>query len=263
MDWGYKAMLTMVAVALVLLIAQAVGRRAAGILAGLPIITAPALLWVASEHGTVFAARTAVGSIAACGLMAVFALVYERASRRRGPIITLALSLCAAAAVAAPVAAWAESPLRAIVFAVVSCALVSMLLPAHRASVAPMGRQHGQIVRTAVAAGAVSVTAAVAAGALGPFWTGVLAALPIISGAALVHQHLTASHHDIQRFLRGYVAGLFGKALFAVTFALLIVQVGEIGAVALAIAAGLAASLGAVRGLGWIEQRPGIVRAEA
>ena len=258
MDWGYKAMLTMVAVALVLLVAQAVGRRAAGILAGLPVITAPALLWVASELGPAFAARTAVGSIAACGLMAVFALVYERISRRRGPVVTLALSACAAAAVAAPVAAWAESPLHAIVFAVASCALVSMLLPAHRVNVAPARRQ-GQIVFTAVAAGAVSVTAAVAAGSLGPFWAGVLAALPVISGAALVHQHLTATHHDIQRFLRGYVAGLFGKALFALTFALLVVQVGATGAVALAVAAGLAASLGAVRGLGWIERRPGFV----
>ena len=44
MDWGYKAVLTAITVALVLLVAQALGRRLAGLLAGLPIVTAPALL---------------------------------------------------------------------------------------------------------------------------------------------------------------------------------------------------------------------------
>lgn len=255
MDWGYKAMLTMVSVALVLLVAETFGRRVAGLLAGLPIITAPALLWLASEHGAAFAASCAIGSITACGLMAVFALAYERIGRRRGPAASLAGSLGAAAAVAAPAATFVDSPLRAILFAFVCGVLVLRHLPASRSTaVAQPSRRRAGIVFTAVAAGLISLCAAVVASAFGPFWAGVLAALPIISAAALVHQHLTATHGDIQRFLRGYVAGLSGKALFALTFATLVVQLGAPSAVVVAIAAGLATSFGAVHGLKRVER---------
>lgn len=92
--------------------------------------------------------------------------------------------------------------------------------------------------------------------ALGRRLVGLFAALPIISGAALLHQHLTASHQDIQRFLRGYVAGLFGNALFALAFAATAVQLGPTAALAGALAFGLAATVGLVRTLDWMELRP-------
>lgn len=262
MDWGYKAMLTTVSVALVLLVAQTFGRRLAGLLAGLPIITAPALLWVASEHGAAFAARAAVGSIAACGLMALFALAYERASRRHGPALSLAVGIGTIALIGAPAAALAGHPLRALAFTLACCWLAATLLPVSSASAVPARRLRGEILYTAIMAGLVSIVAAQVARAFGPYWAGVMAALPVISAAALVNQHLTATHEDIRRFLRGYVAGLSGKALFALTFAAAVMAVGAPAALALAAVVGLAASFCAIRGLNWIEsQRPSMVRA--
>jgi hypothetical protein len=262
MDWGYKAMLTTVSVALVLMVAQTFGRRLAGLLAGLPIITAPALLWVASEHGPGFAASTAVGSIAACGLMALFALAYERVSRRHGPALSLASGLAAIVAAGVPAAALAGHPLRALAFTLACCGLAAVLLPRSRPGAAPARRLRGEIAYTAVMAGLVGVVAALVVPTLGPFWAGVLAALPVISAAALVNQHLTATHDDIRRFLRGYVAGLSGKAVFALTFAVAVVAAGAPVALALGALLGLATSFSAVRGLNWIEsQRPRLVRA--
>jgi len=255
MDWGYKAMLTMVSVALVLLVAEGFGRRLAGLIAGLPIITAPALLWVASEHGAAFAASSAVGSITACGLMAVFAFSYERISRRRGPAASLAVSLGAAAVVAVPTATFVDNPLKAILFALLCGVLALSLLPVSRPSALPKPRRaRAGIVYTAAAAGLVSLGAATVASAFGPFWAGVVAALPIISAAALANQHLTATHGDIQRFLRGYVAGLSGKALFALIFAALVVQLSPPIALVIAMCFGLATSFGTVRALKSIEQ---------
>lgn len=262
MDWGYKAMLTTVSVALVLLVAQTFGRRLAGLLAGLPIITAPALLWVAGEHGAAFAARTAVGSIAACGLMALFALAYERASRRHGPALSLAVSIGTIGVISAPAAALAGHPLRALAFTLACCALAAALLPLSRAGATPARRLRGEILYTAIMAGLVSLAASLVARTFGPYWAGVMAALPVISTAALVNQHLTATHDDIRRFLRGYVAGLSGKALFALTFAVAVVAAGAPVALALGALVGLATSISAVRGLNCIEsQRPSVVRA--
>jgi uncharacterized membrane protein (GlpM family) len=255
MDWGYKAMLTTVTVALVLLVAQTFGRRLAGLIAGLPVITAPALVWLASEHGAAFAARTAVGSITACGLMALFALVYERISRRRGPAASLGAGAAVVGLVAAPAAALAGHPLRALAFTLLCCAVATALLPASRSDAVPARRRRGDIAYTAVMAGLVSVVATLVARTAGPFWAGVTAALPVISAAALVHQHLTASHDDIRRFLRGYVAGLSGKAVFALVFAAAVIGIGAPAAVAVAVVAGVAVSLAAVRGLSWFEAR--------
>lgn len=263
MDWGYKAMLTTVTVALVLLVAQTVGRRLAGMLAGLPVITAPALLWIAAEQGAAFAARCAVGSIAACGLMALFAFTYERLSRRFGVVISLAGSLAVGGLIAMPMALLSGHPLRAIALSGVLCAVVIVLLPRTQAQAGQARRMRGEIAFTAVAAGLISVVVSLGARDLGPYWSGLLAALPIISATALVTQHLTATHADIQRFLRGYVAGLIGKAAFALAFAAAVVQLGGGLAVAAALAIGVAVTVATTRGLRRLEERTGSQFAQA
>jgi hypothetical protein len=249
MDWGYKAMLTTVTVALVLLVAQTFGRRLAGMLAGLPIITAPALLWIAAEQGAAFAARAAVGSIAACGLMAVFALAYERLSRRFGPVATLAGSLAVGGLIAMPMALLEGHPVRAVVLTGVLCTIVVLLLPRPASPCGQARRIRGEIAFTAAAAGLISVAVSVGARELGPYWSGLLAALPVISAVVLVSQHLTAPHADIQRFLRGYVAGLIGKAAFAIAFAAAVVTTGAPLAILTALVLGLGVTFATTQGL--------------
>jgi hypothetical protein len=255
MDWGYKAMLTIVTVGLVLLTAQVFGRRLAGTLSGLPVIAAPALLWVGQEQGAAFAATTAIGSIVSCGLAAVFALSYQRLGCRTGPFFALAGSLFAGGLLALPITLVAERLIPAVLITLLLFGTVVRLLPRPaRCAVAP-GRPRGQVLITAVTAGVVSVLIAYAARELGPYWAGLLASLPIISAATLVHQHITADHPDLESFLAGYLAGLFGKAAFALSFALLATRQGVVPALFVALFVGLVAATLATRGLKWIEQR--------
>lgn len=255
MDWGYKAMLTTVTVALVLLVAQTIGRRLAGMLAGLPVITAPALLWITAEQGAAFAAQSAVGSIAACGLMALFALTYERLSRRLDPALTLLGSLAIGGMAALPMALLAGHPLRASALSAFLCGAVVLLLPSGGRRAGPAHRMRGEVAFTAAAAGLISVVISLAASQLGPFWSGLLAAMPVISAAALVTQHLNGAHEDIERFLRGYVAGLIGKAMFALAFAGLVMQLGASVAISAALLVGVAATFGMTKALAWLERR--------
>lgn len=101
MDWAYKAVLTATTVALLLAVAQLFGRRLAGILAGLPTVTGPALVWLALDHGTDFAVEAALGSVAASALCGLFAVGYVRAGRRFGPVVAR-LAACAASLVQLP-----------------------------------------------------------------------------------------------------------------------------------------------------------------
>jgi hypothetical protein len=222
MDWGYKAMLTALAVAAVLMAVRIFGRRAAGVLAGLPIITAPAFVWIAMDQGAEFASRTAVGGIAASGLLAVFAVAYERLGRRAGPVITLAVSLATVVVLAALVPVANQPAWFVLGGAVALCALALTMLPNPSVSSQSAKHRRFDLVLTAIVAGIASALVSVYAETLGAFWCGVMASLPIISASVVVHQHTTASQRDVQRFLRGYVMGLIGKAFFAAAFSVAI-----------------------------------------
>ncbi len=224
MDWCNKAILTAITVAAVLMMAQFLGRRVAGIFAGLPIISAPVLLWVALDQGVVFAARTALGIVTASGLMVLFCLTYERVARRTNVFFTIIVSLVTMGVAALIVAAFDASLAFVFVTAIAACMAAVRLIP-NPASVSSKSRSSRRvIVLTALAAGAMSAVIGAHAHEVGPLWVGLIASLPIISICVLIHQQITATHHDVQRFLHGYLMGLVGKACFAAAFSMLVVR---------------------------------------
>jgi hypothetical protein len=243
MDWINKALLTAAIVAMLLALSARVGRRGAGVLAGLPTITGPALCWLAAEHGNDYAGQAAIGSVAACAVCALFALAYERASRRLGALAALVLA-CTVAGVPTPALQALSGDLAtALVVAALAaagaCALMSDRAADAAAATRPApGRGGHDIVLTAFVAGAVSGVVAWAAPATGPFWAGVLASPPLLAAAVAVHEHARGGRGPAQRFLRGYVAGLVGRAAFGAGFALLIAPLGIAAATLVAAAAG-------------------------
>jgi hypothetical protein len=95
---------------------------------------------------------------------------------------------------------------------------------------------HRSLATIAIAAGALTALAATLGPALGSFATGLLASLPLISGAAAMVEHANGGHRAAAQFLRGYLWGLFGKAAFGAVFALLAVPLGAVAALLLAFA---------------------------
>jgi hypothetical protein len=245
MDWSYKAALTGMTVAAVMMAARLLGRHTAGMLAGLPVISAPSLLWLVSEQGVDSAARSAIGGLAACAAAPVFALAFERAAQRHGAWGALMRALLVLIASLALL-----HPLQAQPMAMLALAL-SMALLAWRLAVAqpqPAGwvrALRGEPWLSASLAGLVSAGASYMCTQVGPFWTGVVAALPLISGCALVHLQRAGGPSDIRRFIAGYAPGVASKAVFLFTFAMLAASVGA------GVALGLAAGCGAAIALAW------------
>ena len=226
MDWTCKAMLTTATVALLLTVARLFGRRVAGLLAGMPTVTAPALVWLAVEFGADFAAQAAAGSVAACGLCALFALGYERASRHMGPWTALAAACASGIVLAGPAQAMRLHLGASLFLAITLCLLVLALLPTGRRETKPQRPLRGELLITAGAAGLVTALASVLAPHVGAFWAGVLASPPLVAAAVVVNLHVVHGRNSTQGFLRGYVAGLIGRAFFGATFALAVVTAG-------------------------------------
>lgn len=258
MDWVYKAILTAMTVALILAIANLFGRRAAGLLAGLPTVTGPALIWLALEHGADYAIKAATGSIAACAMCALFALAYERASRRGSVLLSLTLASAASLLPAMPLQ-WADSELLlTLLIAATTSLAVWAMMPDGIEATGRVSRVRGELVLTALVSGAISGAVALAAPVVGPFWAGVLASPPLIAAIVAIREHIVVGHASVRRFLRGYVAGLMGRAAFGAGFALLVAPVGVTGATLLAAAAGCAFTLATIR---MLPARPASVEA--
>jgi hypothetical protein len=227
--------LTAVTVAAILMVAQMFGRRIAGVIAGLPLISAPAFIWVAMEQGHAFASQTASGAVAACALMAIFWLAFERVSRSSNAFFALVVSL----GVVATLARWisgAEFPLWfTFATALVVCALALKLLPEPSAAKTPTTCSRRTLVLTAVVAGGISAVVSTCASELGSYWSGMVASLPVSSACVVIHQRITATHHDVRHFLRGYMAGLIGKVCFSAMFSFAILRCDAHVALVLAI----------------------------
>jgi hypothetical protein len=251
MDWGYKAMLTATTVALLLTVAQLFGRRMAGVLAGLPKVTGPALLWLALENGASYAVEAAIGSVVGCAVCAVFAFVYERASRSSNALIAIVLATTASAAAAPLGGILNEGLMPALVGALVIVLALYVLMPS---GAVESGRRgfgvRGEPFITASVAGVVSGVVALAAPEVGPFWAGVLASPPLIAAVIAIQQHTADGSPAAAAFLRGYVAGLVGRIGFGGAFATLPLLLPVPLAVLLAFGAGCLLTLASMRGLG-------------
>jgi hypothetical protein len=232
MEWVWKALLTAGSVLLVMLLARHGGRRAAGAVAALPTVTAPALAWLAHDRGDAFAAHAAVASLSACAMLAAFAVVQVHVARRRGVVVTLACGAMGAAVLAAPAALASVTLAAALPLAVSSCALALLCLPPPPPHALPPAR--APVVATALAAAGLGLVTAALAPLLGIFAAGLLASLPLVSGAVAVSEQASSGYAGLAQFLRAYVRGLPARAVFCVVFALLAVRLGWIAASAVA-----------------------------
>jgi hypothetical protein len=240
MDLVWKALLTAGSVLVVMLLARHGGRRAAGTVAALPTVTAPALAWLAHDHGAAFASDAALACLAACAMLAGFAVVHAHVARHRGVVTTLACATVGAALFAAPAALASATLAAALALAVPSCVLALLCLPAPPGHALTPTRT--PIAATALAAAGLGLLTVALAPLLGSFASGLLASLPLVSGAVAATEHASAGHAGVAQFLRGYVRGLLARACYCAVFALLAVPLGWI--VASALAAALACAVG-------------------
>lgn len=244
MDWLFKAGLTAAMVLLVMAVARRCGRRWAGVAAALPTITAPTLAWLVFERGVTFAVSTAIASVSACAMLAIFSMGYALASRHGGRMWALVCGLAGALALAWPAFEASANLTNALMLGLGCSALALISIPRGTTDAVPGPRPLHLLASTALAAGSLTALAATVGPALGSFATGLLSSLPVISGAVAMVEHGQGGHLAAANFLRGYAWGLFGKAAFGAVFVLLAPRIGA--PVALTLACGCAGLLSLV-----------------
>lgn len=243
MDGMFNAVLTTTVVAVLLAIVRRWGQHVAGLVSGLPTVTAPALVWLALARGPAFAAEAAAGCIAAGASCAFFGLGYGLASRCARPPAALAAGALLAASPLPLLQHW-QLDLGPLVLLSLLASLACktalrtwpVLLPAGAGGATRVSRTepHTSPCLTACCAGAVSGAVAMFAGDLGAFWCGVLASTPLIGAAVAVRLHHDEGSAAVTPFVCGYLGGLVGRTCFAALFGLLVAPLGTAAALACA-----------------------------
>lgn len=251
MQLAIELILAPALVALATIAARRWGPGVGGLLSAFPAIVGPVLLIDALDHGSLFTARAANGTLLGLVALSAFALAYARCAGRWGWWPSL-LAGWAAAAVATTavglVIHGAGSPV-GLILAVVSLALAYLGMP--RAAVAgrpttPVATANGSIpFRMALTALLVSSLAAAASG-LGPVIGGMLAALPVLASILAVYTQRESGSAAVIALLRGMLAGMAGFVAFCQVLLMLIVPNGTLPAFLAATAAALIAQAVAV-----------------
>ena len=195
--------------------ASLVGRRwgqaVGGWLVGLPLTSGPVAFFLALDHGNVFAAGAAEGSLAGTAAQALFALAYASAARRTA----WPLSFCAGAAgfaAAASLIALLRLPLPALVAAAFAAlALGLLLLPRYPSGERLLlGSPGWDIPLRMLVATTLVLGLTQAAPVLGARLAGTLATFPAFATVLAVFAHHVEGKEAATRVLRGLILGLFG-----------------------------------------------------
>jgi hypothetical protein len=230
-----KLLLTPLFILVVTLIGRRWGSLVSGWLVGLPLTSAPVMLFIAIEQGAAFASRAALGTMTGTISVALFCLAYSWLSLRFNWYICLLTSW-----VVFFVSTYLLEPISLNLF--VSFVSVLLILAVVIAAL-PKDQKSGPITtppRWEITARMLVATLFVlilteSAALLGPRLSGLLTPFPLFASIVGAFTHALQGAPAVRRVLRGVLAGAFAFTLFFFTISGLIEHVGIVGAFALAL----------------------------
>jgi hypothetical protein len=232
-----KLLLAPLLIALVTLAGRRWGPAVAGALVGLPLTSGPVVFILALQHGTAFAAQSAVGALWGVIPLASFYLIYARLAHAARWPACFAGGLAAYAVAALPLRGVTLAAPAAAGATVAFLALVLVLLPAARAPSAVPRPPAWDIPLRMVVAAAMVVLLTTLARTLGPRLAGFLSPFPVMGAVLTVFTHRLEGEGAAVRVVRGMVIASFTFTAFFLILAELLVRWGIAAAFATAIAA--------------------------
>jgi len=221
------------------------GRRwgvgVAGVLGGLPVVVAPILAVVTIVHGRSFGAEAAAGALLALAALALFVVVYGRASQRLGPLPSLLAGWAAFLAGVALLNTLDLAPGPSLAFVGIVFAAGLACLPAAPAEAAhPAAPPWWDLPARGLAAAILVVVLTALSGSLGPSLTGLLAPFPVLTSVLAVFTHGHAGPRQVTLLTRSFLVGFYSFAAFCFVLAIALDSLGGGLAFSLALLAALA-----------------------
>lgn len=236
-----KLLLAPACVVVVSLAGRKWGAAVAGILGGLPVVAGPILVVLTLVHGREFGAEAAAGALLGLAALALFVVVFGRASERVGPTLCL-FAGWAAFLIGVGLLSLLDLPL-GISLAFVAACFAAGLAALPRPQITPAALPtppSWDLPARALAALVLVVVISAASGALGANLSGLLAPFPIITSVLAVFTYAHGGRDQARVLLRGFLVGFYGFASFCFVLAYTLDSLSGLAAFALASLAALA-----------------------
>lgn len=231
-----KLFLVPALVGLVSVAVQRWGPRTGGVVASLPVVAGPALLFLSIEQGTAFAAEAARGTLAALAAVAGAGLAYGWAARRAAWWLSLPASWACFIALTLALHAVDLGTLPALGVALLSFAASRALLPPVRAARVRTAPALWDLPLRMVSSMVLVLLVTGLAARLGPGLTGALTPFPVTLTVLLAFTHARDGTGTMVRFLQGFLPGMWSFAVFCFMAAILLPPLGAGAGFALALA---------------------------
>src|SRR5215472_6311628 len=234
------------------------GPRIGGLLASFPIVAGPALLFFAIEQGDAFTAEAARGTLVALVAVAGSGLVYAWASRSTPWWASLPLSWASFVLITLTLRRPGLGALAALVVALASVVIARALLPPAAAAPVRARRSSWDLPLRTLSAMALVVSVTSLAGRLGPTLSGAFTPFPVALGVLLAFTHAEQGSASAIQFMRGFLPGMWGFAVFCFVAAVAVVPLGGWQGLLLALASVVPIQLAV---LWWMERAASASRA--
>lgn len=194
--------------------ARRFGPRAGGALAGLPWTSSTVSVFLALEHGDVFAKGAARGTESAVPAVIVFCFVYALAARA-GWYVSLPLGIAAfLASIFIAVRLWDPGIIAGFAVSLIALILAVITFPRSALKAGRPPPPPWDIPMRMIAATSLVVLLTAFANALGPDWTGALSPFPVFASVLGVFIHRHDGPDAARGFLWGVLMGLISFATF-------------------------------------------------
>lgn len=222
----FKLLLTPTLILLVSLASRRWGPTVGGWLVGLPLTSAPVVLFLALDQGTTFAAQAAQGTL--FGLISVggFCLTYSWLSRRFNWAGSILIGWLVFFIVTAILEQFSIPLWLAFLSVVIGLVFVLLLLPGEQSGVVVVQPPRWEMLLRMVVATAFLLVLTSLANLLGPQLSGLLTPFPMYASILAVFTHHFQDAAGARRLLRGVVVGSFTFAVFFLFIATLIERWG-------------------------------------
>lgn len=234
----FKIILAPILIGLVSLAGRKWGPGVSGWLLGLPLNSAPILLFMLLEQGPQFASRAALGSLLGIVAWATFSLVYAWCCLRLPWWWSTLIGWTVYS-----VAAWLLIPVRlgvlwSYVLVCATLAAIVLAFPKADLPLSSLAHSRSELWLRMASASAMIVSLTALARTLGPMASGILSAFPAFTTILAVFNHRQQSAAAV-RVLKGVTAGLYTATTFLAVLSATLMRFGAVLAFVLATAAAL------------------------
>jgi hypothetical protein len=202
------------------------GSALAGLLAGLPLTSAPISVFLAVERGSVFAAHAARGTLLGTVAMCTFCVAYAHTARWVSWPLASAAGLAACGLTTVAMSLVPDGLGLSAGIALAGVAVLSALIGRPRRSVPARSASWWDLPARMLVATGLVLLITTGAGRLGPTWSGLLASLPVFSSVLGAFTHSRFGADAAQALLRGICFSAFGVLAFFVIVGSLVERLG-------------------------------------